>query len=127
MLLVTGAWFARWAGDLAVLIYVVVNDLNSYFEMSIFSTLISLPMLGIRGFYPDLFPCYNMSDDCSDWWTNSAGTINGVYVFALVLFPQLVAGAIICYDAFYIIQVDEEDFHDDAFVHRRGGTTLRYV
>lgn len=132
MLLVAGAWFARWAGDLAVLIYVVANDFHSYFHMSVFTTLITLPMLGIRGFYPDLFPCYNMTEsdgsDCSDWWTNSAGTINGVYVFCLVLFPQLVAGAVILYDAFYIIQVDEEDFHDNVYdARRRQMGTVRNV
>ena len=113
MFLISGAYFARWAGDMAVLIYVIVNDLHSYYNMSVFSTLITLPMLGIRGFYPDLFPCYNITDNdtyvCSTFWSNSSGMIDGTYVFGLILLPQLLACAIILYDSFHLMQIDEDD------------------
>lgn len=130
MLLYCGAYFARWCGDLAVLVYVMVKEMSSYFNMSIFSTLITLPMVGIRGFYLDLFPCNNVnfvdtSKQCVYFWSNSsAGTISGTYIFGLILFPQLIAGAIILYDCFELIQTDEVMEND---IHRRSrGVNVRY-
>lgn len=112
MLLYCGAFFARWCGDMAVLIYVSVNDLYYYFDMSVFTVLFSMPMLGIRGFYPDLFPCYNDniiisgSQNCSTSKSDAA-VVNAAAIFGSILFFQLMVACIITYDALYLIQIDE--------------------
>ncbi|KAJ2994361.1 hypothetical protein HDV02_001674 [Globomyces sp. JEL0801] len=61
MLFFSGTYFARWAGDLAVAIYVFITQMTKYYDMPPFIMIITLPVIGLRGFYMDLFPCYNTS------------------------------------------------------------------
>ncbi|KAJ3369457.1 hypothetical protein HDU91_007201 [Kappamyces sp. JEL0680] len=111
MLLVCGSYFARWCADTAVAIYVLVNGMASYYDMSPFTLLLSLPMMGIRGFYPLLFPCYNeqaATDACNDAYL-SIGTetiVSIPAIFVIVLIPQLLIGIVILADTFQIIQMD---------------------
>jgi hypothetical protein len=115
MLLFCGFYFARFWGDVAVSIYIFANSFMSYYNMGIFYLLLSFPMLGIRGFYPILFPCYNAQNqiECNDLDVHRNGIVSMPLIFVLILIPQFLGGIVLLRDAFQLIQLDAVSERED--------------
>ncbi|KAJ3273298.1 hypothetical protein HDV01_004656 [Terramyces sp. JEL0728] len=81
----TAVTYARWSGDVAIAIYSLAIQQTDYFDMPSVIFGITYPMIGVRGFYSVLYPCYNLNlpdMQCGD-------IVSGMYpAFSFILFPQ---------------------------------------
>jgi hypothetical protein len=85
MMMYAGAYFGRWCADAAVLLYTWWVNLTEIYEMNMFTFVTSLLMVGMRGFYQDLYPCYNMNleYECSPEFFGASA--NFYYIFVLLV------------------------------------------
>ena len=77
LIIYCGSYFGRWFGDAAVLIYSLSINYQQMYEMRAYSLYTTILMVGIRGFYPDLFPCYSATiknDSCPKFLENAEDT-----------------------------------------------------
>ena len=88
LIIYCGAYFGRWFGDAAVLIYTLSIKYQILFEMKIYSLVATLPMVGMRGFYQDLLPCYssNIARVCPRFLENASQVQSSLYLYWMVKF-----------------------------------------
>ncbi|KAJ3088773.1 hypothetical protein HK102_007940 [Quaeritorhiza haematococci] len=80
----------RWLLDVGAIIFFAASNNTRSFEISPARVAISLPMLGIRAFYANMFPCTRLLDEdgvCPDAKVGG-DTLNLFTVFAAMLFPH---------------------------------------
>ncbi|KAJ3257354.1 hypothetical protein HK103_004574 [Boothiomyces macroporosus] len=102
----TAVSYAKWSGDVAIAIYALIIQQTNYFDMPSVIFGVTFPMIGVRGFYSVLYPCYdnNLPDmQCGD-------IITGMYsAFSFVLFPQFGAISLMAIFVYWRL-LDEYNF-----------------
>jgi hypothetical protein len=82
-------------GDVAVCIYSYANQFTEYYDMNVYTFFVSYLMVGVRGFYSNVFPCYNMSNlklqpHCDPSQIGNQTLISSPTMFLLIVLMRLI-------------------------------------